>query len=52
MPEDVRDVISIMRSGKWDIERIITDEYPWKQLPQAIEKASDTASSFNVVIKY
>lgn len=52
MPQDVKDVISIMRSGNWDIEKIITDEYPWEQLPQAIEKASDTASSFNVVIKY
>ncbi|MBQ8348463.1 MAG: zinc-binding dehydrogenase [Ruminococcus sp.] len=52
MPEDVKDIIAIMSSGKWKIESIITDEYPWEQLPQAIEKASDTASSFNVVIKY
>lgn len=52
VPQDVKDVISIMRSENWDIEKIITDEYPWEQLPQAIEKASDTASSFNVVIKY
>ncbi|MGN0603929.1 MAG: hypothetical protein ACI4I2_08110 [Oscillospiraceae bacterium] len=29
MPEDVRDVMSIIESGRWDIERIITHEFPW-----------------------
>lgn len=52
MPDDVRDVITIMCSGKWDIERIITDEYPWEKLTQAIEKTSDPQHSFNVVIRY
>lgn len=52
MPEDVRDVLAIMASKKWDIESIITDEYPWEKLPQAIEKAADTDGSLNVVIRY
>ena len=26
--EDVRDVFAIMESAKWDIESIITNEYP------------------------
>lgn len=51
-PEDVRDVLNIMKSGKWDIEAIITDEFPWEQLPQAIERASDVNNALNVVIKY
>ena len=28
MPEDVRDVQEIMSCGKWDLERIITYEFP------------------------
>lgn len=51
-PEDVRDVMSIMESGKWDIESIITDEYPWEKLPEAIERASMVDEALNVVIKY
>lgn len=51
-PEDVRDVLAIMKSGKWNIESIITDEYPWEQLPQAIEKAANVDEALNVVIRY
>lgn len=51
-PEDVQDVMTIMASGKWDIESIITHEYPWEQLPQAIEKASQVDEALNVVIRY
>lgn len=51
-PEDVRDVMKIMESGKWDIESIITHEYPWEELPQAIEKASQVNEALNVVIHY
>lgn len=51
-PEDVQDVLSIMESGRWAIEDIITQEYPWEQLPQAIEKASDVEHALNVVIRY
>lgn len=51
-PEDVRDVLSIMQSGKWNIESIITDEYPWEQLPEAIEKAAKVDEALNVVIHY
>lgn len=52
MPEDVRDVMAVMESHKWDIESIITHEFPWEQLPQAIEMASRTDQALNVVIKY
>ena len=52
LPEDVRDVMKIMESGTWDIESIITHEYPWEELPQAIEKAAQVNEALNVVIRY
>lgn len=51
-PEDVNDVMEIMKSGKWDIEKLITDEYILDDLSTAIEKATDVDSSLNVVIKF
>ena len=52
MPEDVADVIAMMESGKWNIASIITHEYPWEELPQAIEKAGNVEEALNVVIRY
>ena len=51
-PEDVHDVMTIMESGKWDIESIITHEFSWEELPHAIETAGDVQHALNVVIKY
>ncbi len=52
MPEDVRDVMAMMRSGRWDIGSIITDEFSIDQLPGGIERAADVDHALNVVIKY
>ncbi|MDY6327867.1 MAG: hypothetical protein SPL51_00090 [Lachnospiraceae bacterium] len=52
MPEDVEDVLSIMESGRWNIEEIITDEFPLSKLSEAIETASNSDKSFNVVIRF
>lgn len=52
VPEDVADVMKIMESGRWDIESIITHEFPWEKLPEAIETAADVEHSLNVVIRY
>lgn len=52
MPEDVRDVMAIMESGKWNIESIITHEFSLEELPHAIETAGDVKYALNVVIKY
>lgn len=52
MSEDVLDVIEIMKSGKWDIEQIITHEFPLEQLEMAIQTASDVNNALNVVIKF
>lgn len=51
-PEDVLDVMEIMKSGNWDIEKIITHEYPWEQLTDAIETASKPETALNVIIHF
>lgn len=51
-PEDVEDVLAAMASGTWNIESIITHEYPWEKLPQAIEKAAQVEEALNVMIHY
>ena len=51
MPEDVRDVQEIMASGKWNLEHIITHEFPLNELEQAIRTAGDVDHAGNVVVK-
>jgi threonine dehydrogenase-like Zn-dependent dehydrogenase len=51
-PEDVHDVMAIMESGKWDIEKLITHEYPWDELEEAIQMAGRPDHALNVVVKY
>ena len=51
MPEDVRDVQKIMTCGKWNLESIITHEFPLSELEQAIRTASDVEHAGNVVVK-
>lgn len=51
-PEDVRDVMAIMASGTWDLESIITQEFPLEQISTAIETAADPEKAFNVTIKF
>ena len=52
MPEDVRDVLAIMESGKWDIEQMITHEYPLTKLEEAIRKATNTNEALNVTVYF
>ena len=52
MPEDVKDVIDIMKSRKWDIEKIITHEFPLNEIETAIKTAGDANNSLNVTIKF
>ena len=51
MPEDVRDVQEIMASGKWDLEHIITHEFPLNELEQGIRTAGYIDHAGNVVVK-
>lgn len=51
MPEDVNDVQKIMACGKWNLESIISHEFPLEQLEKAIRTASDVEHPGNVVVK-
>lgn len=52
MPEDVRDVQKIMVSGNWNLESIITHEFPIDKLKTALQTASDVNHAGSVVIKF
>lgn len=51
MPEDVYDVQKIMASGNWNLESIITHEFPLERLEAAIRTATDAQHAGSVVIK-
>lgn len=51
-PEDVRAVMATMASQKYDISSIITHEFPQNEIAKAIESASNTNETLNVVISY
>lgn len=51
MPEDVRDVQKIMTCGRWNLESIITHEFPLDDLEQAIRTAGDVDHAGNVVVR-
>lgn len=51
-PQDVKDVMTIMASGEWEIEKLITHEFGLEELGKAIETASNTEEALNVVIKF
>lgn len=52
MPEDLRDVLDIMVGNKWNLESIITHEFPLDQIEEAIRTAADTGNAFNVTIRF
>lgn len=45
-----KDVMAIMTSGKWDLESIITQEFPLEQISEAIQNATEPEKAFNVTI--
>jgi len=49
-PEDVRDVMAIMAGGEWDLESIITQEFPLEKISEAIRTAANPGVAFNVAI--
>ena len=44
--------MKIMESGRWDLEKMITHEFPLDEINQAIQTASDTEHAFNVIIHF
>lgn len=51
-PEDVRDVMDIMASGRWDLESVITHEFGIDEIDEAIRTASDADKALNVTIRF
>lgn len=51
-PQDVKDVITIMASGQWEIEKLITHEFSLSRLEDAVITASDTDNALNVIINF
>lgn len=51
-PDAVRLAMEIMSSGKYDLEQLITHEYPHEKLEEAIQKASISRESMKVLIRY
>lgn len=51
-PEDVHDVMEIMKGGRWDLEQMITHEFSIDHIDKAIQTAADSYHAFNVVIRF
>jgi threonine dehydrogenase-like Zn-dependent dehydrogenase len=51
-PNEVNLVLEIMRSNKFDLEALITQEYPLEQLEEGIHKAATSSESLKVMIKF
>lgn len=51
-PQDVSDVMFIMKSGKWDISSIITHEFPLCEIEKAIRTEADPYHALNVMIRF
>lgn len=50
-PQDVKGVMEIMKSGRWEIEKLITHEFSLEKLACTIEQASDVDHAWNVIVK-
>lgn len=52
MPQDVRDVMALMERGIYDLESIITHEFPLSEISRALETAADGKHALNVLINH
>lgn len=50
--QSVRLSMEIMSSGKFELDRLITQEYPHAKLEEAIKKAGTSSESMKVLIRY
>lgn len=51
-PAEVDLVLDIMRSGEFDLEQLVTQEYPLEKLEEGIIKAATSSESLKVMIKF
>lgn len=52
MTEDVYTVMDIMKSGNWELEKLITHEFKIDDLETAIRTAKNVESALNVTIRF
>lgn len=52
MAEDVNTVMDIMKSGKWELEKLITHEFKIDELETAICTAGNVNSALNVMLRF
>ena len=50
--EDVARAMGIMKSGKYDIESLVSHTFPLEQLEEAIQTAAVSGASEKVLIEY
>lgn len=48
----MRDVLKVMTDGRWDLEKLITHEFPIDRISEAIEMAADTDKALNVMLRF
>lgn len=48
----VRLAMEIMESGRFDLEKLVTQTYPLEQLEEAIQKAATSSESLKVMIRF
>lgn len=51
-PEDVRAVLSILESGRFDLESIVSHVFPLERIVEAIETAGDRDRTLQVMIEH
>lgn len=52
MPEDVQTVMEVMKSGMWDLEKLVTHQFSLDELETAIRTAGDVDHALNVTIRF
>lgn len=51
-PDDVATVFDIFKNNQDQVAQMVTKVYPWEQLTEAIETASDPMKVMNIQVKY
>ena len=51
---DLCEIVTLkaISNGKWNLESIITQEYPLERIAEAIQTAADPDKAFNVTIRF
>lgn len=51
-PDDVATVFDVFKNNQDQVAQMVTKVYPWEQLTEAIETASDPMKVMNIQVKY